>query len=105
MPNLIHEATLEAPTTSESSVYASVREMLADVLCIDVERITRDADIAEDLGAESIDFVDLSFRIEQEFGFTFEPEELRSSANGSRRYPVQLVVDFVVAQLAAGAGR
>jgi acyl carrier protein len=103
MPNVIHEATSKAPAMSESSVYASIREILADVLCIEKERITPDADIAGDLGAESIDFVDLSFRVEQQFGITFEPEDLRASANGSRRYPVQLVVDFVLAQLAAGA--
>lgn len=45
-----------------------VKEIIADALFTDVTNLTADARLIGDLGAESIDFLDIMFRLEQEFG-------------------------------------
>ncbi len=45
-----------------------------------VEQITMQAGLVEDLGAESLDLLDLSFLIEEEFGVTIEPNEFEREA-------------------------
>lgn len=42
--------------------------MIADSLAIDEARVVPDARLIDDLGADSLDFVDLVFAIEKEFG-------------------------------------
>mgnify|MGYP001184040366 CR=1 FL=1 len=44
------------------SVYPKVRSIIADVLVIEEEDITPDSRLIADLGAESIDFLDLVFQ-------------------------------------------
>jgi acyl carrier protein len=80
---------------TKENVFARLRNILADVLVVDVARITTDTDLEEDLGTESIDFVDLSFRVEEEFGISFRVDELRSSDN-PRKYTVDLLADYIV---------
>ena len=89
---------------TKANVFETLRKILADVLVADVMLITRDADLEQDLGAESIDFVDLSFRVEEEFGITFRLEEFRSSGN-PRKYTVELLADYIVRSLASGRER
>ena len=42
-------------------------EILAVILGVDEEMITSDAQVTDDLGAESIDFVDLTYQLEKNF--------------------------------------
>ena len=49
------------------AVFPKVAETIADALGCDVDEVTRDASLINDLGAESIDFLDLVFRLEREF--------------------------------------
>ena len=44
-----------------AGVYPKVREIIADVLVIDEEDISLNSRLITDLGAESIDFLDLAF--------------------------------------------
>ena len=81
--------------TAKDTVFEKLRNILADVLVVDANKITKDVDLENDLGAESIDFVDLSFRVEEEFGISFRLEELRS-AGDRRKYTVGLLVDYIV---------
>ena len=48
------------------SVYPKVREIIADVLVTDEDDITLTSRLIADLGAESIDFLDLVFQLEKE---------------------------------------
>jgi acyl carrier protein len=48
-------------------IYPKVREIVADVLAIDESEIERDGSLIDDYGAESIDFLDLVYRLEREF--------------------------------------
>ena len=50
--------------------------LVADALDRDVAEVSPHASLIDDLGAESIDFLDLQFRIESDFGLKFTDEEL-----------------------------
>jgi acyl carrier protein len=49
------------------SIYPKVRGITADVLAIEESDIERDGSLIDDYGAESIDFLDLVYRLEREF--------------------------------------
>ena len=63
-------------TVDKEQVFAQVREVLIDALGIDEEEVTGDATLMGDLGAESIDFLDIVFRLEKAFGIKIPREEL-----------------------------
>jgi len=54
-----------------------VKEVLATQLDIDVDKIEDTTDIAEDLGADSLDVVELMFSIEEEYNITIDEEQIR----------------------------
>ena len=60
-------------TRTNDEVVVAVRETIADVLKIPVEEVKIDSVLTDDLGAMSIDFVDMMFRLEAEFQVTFHP--------------------------------
>ncbi|MCA9174527.1 MAG: acyl carrier protein [Planctomycetales bacterium] len=53
------------PTKDE--VFDKVQTALVDALGVDDDEVTRDATMVGDLGAESIDFLDIVFRLEKAF--------------------------------------
>ena len=57
-------------------MYESLRKLLAKQLRIDESKITPDAEIKKDLGAESLDIMQLLFTVEEEYGITIPDEEL-----------------------------
>jgi acyl carrier protein len=61
--------------TSEE-VYAKVQETLIDALGVDDDEVTREATLVGDLGAESIDFLDIVFRLEKNFDVKIPRGEL-----------------------------
>jgi acyl carrier protein len=63
-------------TMSREEIYAKVKETLVDALGVDEDEVTDDATLMGDLGAESIDFLDIVFRLEKAFGIKIPREEL-----------------------------
>lgn len=61
---------------TRDEIHARVQEVLAEVLGIDEEEVTPRATLTGDLGAESIDFLDIVFRLEQAFDIKIEQGEL-----------------------------
>ena len=55
-----------------------VQEMLAEALNISVDKVSADAKIVEDLGADSLDVVELLSRLEDEFGITIPDEDVEN---------------------------
>ena len=53
-----------------------VREFLIDDLEIEEEKIIPDANLKDDLGIDSLDFVDIVVIVEKKFGFKIKPEEM-----------------------------
>lgn len=57
-------------------VFKKVRQSLVDALSVDEDEVTEDASLTADLGAESIDILDVVFRLEKAFGIKISQEEL-----------------------------
>ena len=55
-----------------------IQGMLAEALNISVDKVTADAKIVEDLGADSLDVVDLLSQLEDDFGIIIPDEEVES---------------------------
>lgn len=64
------------------SVYPKVKEIIADVLVIDESEIALNSRLIADLGAESIDFLDLVFQLEKEFSIKIPRGQLEKNARG-----------------------
>jgi acyl carrier protein len=62
------------PTYEE--IFEKVQATLVDALGVDEDEVTRDATLQGDLGAESIDFLDIVFRLERNFGIKIPRGEL-----------------------------
>jgi acyl carrier protein len=62
------------PTRDE--IYEKVSATLVEALNVDEDEIKPDATLQGDLGAESIDFLDIVFRLEREFGIKIPRGEL-----------------------------
>ena len=61
---------------SRDDIFTKVQEVLVDALGVDEDEVTPDASLTADLGAESIDFLDIVFKLEQAFGFKIQQGEL-----------------------------
>ena len=59
-------------------VYERIKEILADQLDADLDKMTMESDIANDLGADSLDVVEMLVTIEDEFNITVEDEEIEN---------------------------
>ena len=55
-----------------------IQEMLAEELNLPVSKVVADAKIVEDLGADSLDVVELLSRLEDEFGITIPDEDVEN---------------------------
>ena len=61
---------------SREEIFEEVKEVLVDALGLDDDEVTESATLMGDLGAESIDFLDIVFRLEKSFGIKIPREEL-----------------------------
>jgi len=61
---------------SKEEVFEKVREALVDALGVDDDEVTPAATLVGDLGAESIDFLDIVFRLEKSFDIKIPRGEL-----------------------------
>jgi acyl carrier protein len=66
----------EMPTYDE--IFDKVQATLVEALGVDEDDVTREATLQGDLGAESIDFLDIVFRLERNFGIKIPRGELFS---------------------------
>lgn len=90
----------------DGAVAEAVRHLLADVLGMDVAAIVPEARILDDLGAESIDLLDMRFRIEQAFAIKVTGDDLARAVGGGVtriefgvRFTVRGLTDYVIARL------
>lgn len=59
-------------------VFDKVKDIIVDQLDVDEDKITMDASITEDLGADSLDVVDLIMSLEEEFDIKIPDEEVEN---------------------------
>jgi acyl carrier protein len=62
--------------SATEEIHARVARVLAEILNADEEDVTPGATLQGDLGAESIDFLDIVFRLEREFDIRIPTDEL-----------------------------
>ena len=72
---------------SRDEIFEKVRETLVDALGVDDDEVTSTATLIGDLGAESIDFLDIVFRLEKNFDIKIPrgelfPENIASADSG-----------------------
>jgi acyl carrier protein len=61
---------------SRDEIYKKVQGVLVDALGVDEDEVTPTATLRGDLGAESIDFLDIVFRLEKAFGIKIPRGEM-----------------------------
>ena len=61
---------------SRDEIFEKVQEVMIDALGVDDDEVTIEATLMGDLGAESIDFLDIVFRLEKVFAIKIPREEL-----------------------------
>src|SRR3954454_13493112 len=61
---------------TQEEIYTKVSSTLVEALNVDEDQINPGATLQGDLGAESIDFLDIVFRLEREFGIKLARGEL-----------------------------
>lgn len=61
---------------TKDEVFKNVQTALVDALGVDEEEVTPEATMVGDLGAESIDFLDIVFKLEKAFGIEIPRKEL-----------------------------
>ena len=71
---------------SRDEIFVKVQAALVDALGVDDDEVTPEATMVGDLGAESIDFLDIVFRLEKAFGIKIPrgelfPEDVLSSTD------------------------
>ena len=65
---------------TRDEVERALKEILVDALGVDEERVVPEASLVHDLGAESIDFLDIGFRVQQTFGVELPNKAIQEKA-------------------------
>ncbi len=63
---------------STEEILEKVVEIVTEKLGVDAEEVILDSDLTEDLGADSLDLVDLVMAFEDEFGVKIEDEDVEN---------------------------
>lgn len=82
---------------SQTEIFSKVQEIVADQLSVDASEVTPEANFANDLGADSLDTVELVMALEEEFDIEI-PDEA-----AEKILTVQQAVDYIKDKVAASA--
>ena len=56
----------------DKEIFQKIQELISEKLSVDTSEVTVDANIIDDLGADSLDIVDMVMAVEDEFGIKVE---------------------------------
>lgn len=73
------------------SVFEKVKEIIINELKTDADKVTLEANLKDDLGADSLDAVEIVMALEDEFGISIPDEEAQNILT------VKNLVDFIEA--------
>nr|YP_009294012.1 acyl carrier protein [Hildenbrandia rubra]AOM67254.1 acyl carrier protein [Hildenbrandia rubra] len=73
-------------------IFDKVQEIIAQQLGVDKSQVTKNANFADDLGADSLDTVELVMAIEEEFSIEISDEAAENIAN------LEQAVEFIKSQ-------
>ncbi|MBN1581412.1 MAG: acyl carrier protein [Anaerolineae bacterium] len=77
---------------TKNEIVAQIKTIVEDRLNIDQDQVTLSTNFVEDLGADSLDLVDLVAAFEEGFGFTIPEEEAEQLAT------VDAVADYILSK-------
>ena len=63
----------ESVVMTRDEIFQAVRSIMEEALGVDEEEVTLEASLTSDLEAESIDFLDIVFRLEKSFSTSYHP--------------------------------
>lgn len=81
-------------TMTHEEIVKITNEFLVEEIEVDAEKIKDNARLKEDLGIDSLDFVDIVVIVENHFGFKIKPEEMKDVQTLSQFY------DYIASKLA-----
>ena len=67
---------------NNQEIFNKVKDIIVDVLVIDADKVQPTSRLITELGAESIDFLDLVFQLEKEFAIKIPRGQLEKNARG-----------------------
>lgn len=70
-------------------ILEKVRKIIADQMCIDIEKVQANSNILTDIGADSLDVVEMLMIVEEEWGIIVDDDDMRGFST------VQSVVDYI----------
>jgi acyl carrier protein len=82
--------TLFVPIPQENPMEDKVKAIIAEQLGVDIEQVKPDTSFVDDLGADSLDTVELVMALEEEFGIEIPDEEAEKITT------VQDAIDYVL---------
>ena len=56
-------------------MFEKVREIIVDTLSCEMDKVTMEADLTDDLGADSLDAVELNIALEEQLGLSIADED------------------------------
>ena len=59
-------------------IFEQIKKILCDQLDLDEEQVTEDSEVIDDLGADSLDIVDLVMPLEEEFDTEIPDEDIEN---------------------------
>ncbi|NJK37974.1 MAG: acyl carrier protein [Oscillatoriales cyanobacterium RM1_1_9] len=80
-----------------SDTFGKVKQIVADQLEVELDQVTPEANFANDLGADSLDTVELVMALEEEFGVEIPDEAAEQILT------VQAAVDYIDSKVKASA--
>ncbi|MES2355389.1 MAG: phosphopantetheine-binding protein [Pseudomonadota bacterium] len=73
---------MDAAIVENKSIELTIREIIAEALATDVAKVTLHANLMDNLGAESLDFLDIVFKLERAFNIQITRGEMERAARG-----------------------
>jgi acyl carrier protein len=81
------------PEEERMTTEDKVKEIIARQLCIDEDEVTPGADLRDDLGADSLDVIELVMQVEESFDFEIPDEDAENVRT------VKDILDYVTARV------
>ena len=76
--SIIVDNVLNITVMNRSEIEQKVNDFLVDEMEIEAEKMQPDALLKEDLGIDSLDFVDIVVVVDRIFGFKIKPDEMKT---------------------------
>lgn len=96
---------MQNPNITDKDVLNGVIQSISEALFLDAGVVTSDKKIKDELGATSIDFLDIMFQLEKVFGITLNREDFQMKGNHFDNMTVSHLAETVLVKLASQPGK